>query len=525
MLRTAAPLCLTWLSVVAGLAATAPSVATAQMRVAVERFGGPQGGALRTALISDLEDNGVVVVGRDEMADQAANLGLGGRYSDEDYVQLGQALRVSAFIDGRVSRARRRWALQVRVRNAADGQSLGSAAWGGRTAAALRGIRRNGYERLSGFLSSASAPSAPPPAAPDPITADPGGRPWYAADDPEDPSDDEDEDEDDAEPVEVSRRQDALVLAGLVGTLRRSMATTALVAPCFRGDPSSCGPGVPGAPDDTSATLLTEDRAYASNGLGHMEIGVYGELYPGAFSEDQAVPWFGAVFHFRNAILLSSTGEGCVGESRCPTVDFVDVKTTQRELYFGARGRFRIGEERRSPHLYADLGYGAFLFSLDPADLQLLERSGIVPPINYSYVSVGGGFTYGLVPVYLQAGVSFAYRLGLGVGNDAKRIWGTDTTNSSGLSIGVELRSEAPYVADGAFFSLTVQYFRFTTTFQGQTACQNPNMCETSSLWELWPYTPNTASPEDLSDVRGGLVDPVTDSYLRLSLALGYALR
>src|SRR5690606_21005870 len=102
-------------ALVASQAAAQPGAA---QRVVVESFGGPRGGTTRASLIRSLEENGIVVVPNREVAAARADLGIGRRMSGEDYVELGRALDVSAFIDGRVSRQRRRWSLRVTVRNA-----------------------------------------------------------------------------------------------------------------------------------------------------------------------------------------------------------------------------------------------------------------------------------------------------------------------------------------------------------------------------------------------------------------------
>ena len=171
---------------------------------------------------------------------------------------------------------------------------------------------------------------------------------------------------------------------------------------------------------------------------------------------------------------------------------------------------------RRSPHVSADLGYGLFQFILDPDDLLVLERNSIVAPMDYRYVHIGAGIDYGIVPTYLTAGLRLAYRLGLSVGDDAKRIWGTETSNIGGFLIGLDLRTEAPYIADGVFAMFSFEFFRFSTDFRGQTACSMPDAagsCPSGDLWEPWP-----ASPDLSENVTGGLQNTVDDNYIRLGL-------
>jgi hypothetical protein len=114
-------------------------------------------------------------------------------------------------------------------------------------------------------------------------------------------------------------------------------------------------------------------------------------------------------------------------------------------------------------------------------------------------------------------GARFAYRVGLDVGADARRIWGASTGRPSGLQVGAELRHEMTWLADGAFVAIGVEWFRFTTVFRGQTACRAGSECAEYELWEPWPETGDI--------VDGGIRDPLDDDYLRLTLNIGWAYR
>ncbi len=193
-------------------------------------------------------------------------------------------------------------------------------------------------------------------------------------------------------------------------------------------------------------------------------------------------------------------------------------------MYIGAQGRFRFGEKRGAPMIWANVGYGIFGFLLDTAALQELERPSVIPPIQYSYVHLGAGVSYAFVPVYFTTGLRLAYRAGLDVGDDARAIWGLDTGGSSGFQLGIDLTSEMPYIAEGVFLGLTFEYFMFSTAWRGQTRCIEPSgamgECVDTDPWEPWPY-----DPTDVEIVRGGIADPVNDNYIRLHLTIGYAFR
>lgn len=259
---------------------------TAVQRVVVESFGGPRGGTTRAALVRSLEDNGVVVVPEDEVATARRELGIGRRLSGDDYVQLGRALNASAFIDGRVSRRRRRWAVTITVRNASDGERVGRASWGGRTAASLGGVRRNGYERLSEYLAQTSSPAEPH------VATSAGETPWYARgeDDERPPTD---EPEPPPEPSS-SQRYDSVRFALNAGTLYRWTDTTVQVYQAQRGMIPRDSPMAPTA-------FIEEGRSYRGPGIGHFELGGQLEVYPGAFG-DQPFPYLGALVSFSHSI-------------------------------------------------------------------------------------------------------------------------------------------------------------------------------------------------------------------------------
>ena len=63
-----------------------------------------------------------------------------------------------------------------------------------------------------------------------------------------------------------------------------------------------------------------------------------------------------------------------------------------------------------------------FGFLLDTESLMDLERPSVIPPIQYSFVHHGGGFSYGIVPIYFITGLRLAYRAGLDVGDDAPEV-------------------------------------------------------------------------------------------------------
>lgn len=484
---------------------------SAAQRVVVDSFGGPQGGTTRAALVRSLEENGLVVIPSDEVDAARRQLGLGARMTSAQYVEIGRALRASAFIDGRVSRQRRRWSVTVRVRSASDGEIVGRESWGGRTVASLGAVRRTGYRRLEDHLAATSAlPSA---------QVAPSGRevPWYArGQDDEAPPEEEEETPASSAP---SQRYDSLRFSLRLGTLYRWMDTMVRVYAAQRGLPTS----------DPANDLREEDRAFRAPAPGHFELGGQVELYPGAFG-DQPFPYIGVLVAFSHSIAA-----GAVAPHRTNRGVDVSVPTNQLDFLVGLRGRYRFGPERREPEIHFDVGWGTFNFDLGLAELQQIDPSLVIPPMQHGYVQLGAGIRYGIVPTYLTASLELAYRIGTNIGPDTRNVWGTETAPSNGLVVGIELKSEIPEIAQGVFVGLLFQYFQLTTAFRGQVGCVQPGACSgpvdpgpwaDTRLWEVWPVAvPSGGEPYDINRVVGGPIGDVNDNYIRLQLSLGYAFQ
>ncbi len=480
----------------------APSLpAIAQTRVVVQAFRGPRAGQIRGHVVAALSNEGSIeVVPRSEVQAAAQELGFSpGSLTEEGYTAVAQQLNVSAFIRGRVSRRRRRWSATAVVINGADGTELGRRSWSGRTVSSLGAMRRNAYGRLEPYLSAASSP------APAEATADPGqgeGAWWNGGEGGEGEGGEEEEEEEESEPIDPGSRFDWLSFELLIGTNHRWMEAHARVLNNDRD---------PGGPAE-----LDEIRRYNSAGLGHGEIGFRVGFFPGAVPDDQPVPWFGAFLELRHSLGLTSRGCPQVGACAVDS-DRIDIGTSQFEVYIGAQGRYRFGDERGAPMITADVGYGIFGFNLELDDLALLERPSVIAPTQHNYLHLGVGIEYAFVPVYFTAGTRLAYRAGFGVGNDARAVWGIETGGSSGVQFAIDLRTEMPYIAEGVFLGLTFDYFAFSTTYRGQTACRVEG-CADTDPWEPWPY-----DPANRDDVTGGIAESVTDNYMRLFFRLGYA--
>ncbi|MDQ3034271.1 MAG: hypothetical protein M3Y87_17825, partial [Myxococcota bacterium] len=361
-------------------------------------------------------------------------------------------------------------------------------------------------------LAGASAPGAVRQV---PVAVPAGEEPWYQRREVDDevPGGEDDGEPEPARPA--SSRFDSFRLALSGGSVWRSMQTTASVYAIRRGQPAP----------DPATTLYDESRGYTSSGIGHAELGVEAELYPGALG-DQIFPWLGVLVSFRHSAFLASYGcrrsaAECQGDGR------IQIGTDQLDVSAGLRGRYRFGERRGDFQIFLEALWGMSTFTLDTAALQLIDFDSIIPPMEYQYLAIGGGFEVAPVPDLFVVAARIDYRPGLQIGAKTREVWGVDTGPASGFLLGLELRHEATWLAEGAFAALRFEYFQFTTDFRGQVGCATPSGCPDippdqqymdNALWEPWPVDAS-------GDVVGGIGSGVTDHYVRWGLYLGYAFR
>lgn len=499
---------------------------------------------MRSAWVSALEgDPEFSVVPRSRVLDVARARGDASLASTESLLRVAEDLDLSAYLSGAVRRARRSWTLTVRVRNGRDGEELLRRSVTRRTTTALIAAQRGFFREVRSTLTNARSPiptpplqDAPPeeplhgvPSGPSPhLEADPGRNPAWVADPQRQgaeplhrdapgnvPGPRERTSSDDPAPPPTSRDPNDyswLELTLLGGTQFRSLQGTAIVT-------NDCSPSAgPGCREQGGTPAIAEAREYQSDGIGHGQIGGRLQFFPGAIGEQDSFPWLGVVLEARTSVLLST--ERCRVRARgfdpCGTDDVFDLSTQQTELYGGLRLRKHWAEVPGVPELYADVGYGMFSFAFDYGQLQTVELQSVVPPMRYSYLQLGAGLSWGIVPPYFRLGLRGSYRLGFSVGQEAQEVWGRDTGGATGLGLGVDLISEAPYLVDGLFFQVSVDFFRFSTEFRGQTQCAFLACIPGTDPWERWPTETGSGN------VIGGLREPVDDEYLQVSLAAGY---
>ncbi len=470
-------------------------------RILVAPFQGSRAAPTRALLVQNLSSAGYTVISDAEVASVVSRLGLSSRRSRAEQLAVAAELHASVVIEGRVSRARRSWSLTVRVINGADGGELGSASWGGRSMQAIDGVGRNAAERLGGFIGAGRAATP---------AAESSGEPqWYQAgyhEDTESPIDDEEPGDEPDEPTDVERYDVGRIMVS-GGTLWRSFSTIVDVYAGHHGGAS---------PMDT----IHQERSYSSPGIGHFELGLEGDFYPGALA-DQPFPYLGVIASFRHSLGIVS-----VAESATPGAGDVSLGTDQLDLRVGLRGRYRFGPRRGDFMLFADAGFVMSTFTFDVEALSSVRLDAIIPPMEYYSLELGLGFDVAIVRDALSIAAYGRGRIGVGLGVQTRNVWGIETPAANGFLFGLELRHDAVWIARGLFASLRLEYFQYLTQFRGQAGCYGGDCASgvepwlDTHPWEIWP----TRDPGDpASEVTGGAQDPVPDHNVRWGLYLGYA--
>ncbi|MCA9603091.1 MAG: hypothetical protein KC417_13755 [Myxococcales bacterium] len=462
-----------------------------KVRVAVLRFQGSRAERYRVAVEQGLADDPrLEVVPLSEVERARRSFGIEPRATPSEMVDVAEELRLDAFVAGTASKGSR-IRVKTTVHRAEDGERIGGYAWTLRRHASSRVIRETAAAHLASDIARTGE-----------------GTPWYERGHLSDEQVADVMSETDEE-VSSANRWRWLRLQVVGGTLHRSFGATATVLNNGRE---------PGGP-----AVLKERRAYESGGLGHLEAGVEAEFYPGAIGDSQAFPWLGVLASFRHSIVLSTDSclERTPVNAPCAGADRFELDTSTLDLSFGLRARSRLlGSGWQSLVGHVDLGWRMFAFDMAREDLLRLERYSVIPPLTYQTLFASVGVDYGVAEV-LELGARAGYHLGLGIGRDAREVWGVDSSGGAGLDLGLRARVDmGQWITPGLYVALDASYFNFTSTFRGQTACVNaPCDDDATDRWEPWP-----SDPADPNKVTGGIRESVTDHYYRLSFAISYAL-
>lgn len=460
-------------------------------RVVFFKLEGPMGSRMRDRIVASASDHASLYVV--QLPDVLDATGLRPAAGPSEIAQAKNLVDlVDVAVIGETRKRGRRWQLSVTYLDSKDGSELGKDDWSARRFSGLNVAAREIPERLAGLR--------PPTAA---TENEEGSEAWWDKEGGEETLDDDvDEDAEDAPPSEWSW----LSVAGHIGALRRDLEAVATVVNNGRN---------PSAPANAT---FQERRSYSSKGLGHMEVGILAEVYPGMFLDDP-IPWIGVRARLMYGLFLSTTG--CQDRSDltmpCMEAQQFELDSSQYELYLGARGRYRF-DEVENLTLFADLGWGHFSFGFAEEDLRQLERVSVVPSFGYHYLRASVSGEYQAIPKLLAISAELGAHLGLGIGQQAKEVWGVESSGGSGWLLAIRANSE---VADNVLLGVAFEYMTFSSSFEGQTACIEGDCASNAidTVWEPWP-----SQGGDPNAVVGGIADSVTDHYVRLAISIGTRL-
>jgi TolB-like protein len=369
-------------------------------RVSVLKFQGPSAAAFQAQVSQALKQRSEVeLVPATEVKETAARLG-NSLESDTEYREVGEALELSAYIEGTVVKKARDLQVTVRVRDASSGAVVHEETWA-RRRSKVKTLKPVVWSALGPAIAETSAPTPkakpkPKPTKPEPVAEldeeeeeeeRPRTRPTpRAAEERERPSAAADEDEDDDEAPKARRRggktalHPALVLAVGPRLMWRKLK--------YEGD-----------------TNFNTYRNEAGNPAFNLALSA--QYYPGAHSSTKWYADLGLDVNFDYTLGLKSKQGG------------EELGTTAYDMGIGAIYRIPLGAFE--PRLR--LGYIKQVFEVD------VDENTLLPALDYSAIRLGVGTAINIVESF-AFDVSFAYLLVLGTGELEEPRFGEDVEAS-----------------------------------------------------------------------------------------------
>jgi hypothetical protein len=365
-------------------------------RVAIMKFEGPSAAAFQAQISQGLKQRSEVeLVSASEVKSTASRLG-NSLESDTEYREVGEALELSTFIEGRVVKKARNLVCTVRVRDAGSGAVTHEETWTKRRSQ-VRTIKPTVWSALGSAIGQTSPPTPkakpkPPPSRDvlaeveeeeEPPKARPRPTP-RAVDERERPprrrDDDDDEEERPRRAAGKSASHPALVLAVGPRLMWRKLKYTG----------------------DTNFNSYNNEA-----GKPAFNLSLSAQYYPGAHSSTAWYSDLGLDLNFDYTIGLKSKQ------------DNQELSTTAYDLGVGAIYRIPLGDFE--PRLR--VGYVQQVFDVDVGEGTLL------PAVSYSALRLGAGTVVNIAESF-ALDVSFAYLLVLGTGDLEKPIYGEDVDTS-----------------------------------------------------------------------------------------------
>jgi TolB-like protein len=449
-----------WVVFAAALVSYGSAAAQDAKRVAVLDFTGPSAGAVQAQVSQGLKARSELelVSGR-EVKSTADRLG-NSLESATEYKEVGEALELSAFVEGTVEKRGRNLQANVTVRNASTGEVIHEETWSKRRSG-LKTIKPEVWKKLGPAIQESSAPvkskQKPSKAKPKPVEIEEEEpAPVARADEEEEeetprptrrrrPQREEEEEEAEEKPTRSARSSNKSVL---------HPALTVLLGPrimwrtlSYQGD--------------------TNLNSYKSNDEGSpsFNLALGAQYFPGAHASDAWYSDLGLDVDLDYAIGLKSKQAG------------KELKTTAYEVGAGLIYRIPLGDF--VPRIR--VGYIKHVFDVD------VPATVLLPAIDYTAIRLGLGTAINLVE-WLSLDVGFAYLPVLGTGELSEKRYGDKVDTSAWeAGAGVLVRLKDAY---GVRAGLDFRRYKYDFGLSNNVAIQLPT--------------------------KG------TDSYLRLTVAFVY---
>jgi hypothetical protein len=492
--------------VLVAAALTASPDASAQDRVAVLGFSGPQGPAARNGVVRALREECEVVDVR-EWQQAAQKLGARGSSADA-LARVAAELGVKAIVSGGVNRVGRQFSLSVIVRDGADGSQIGregrsmsSAAHAGGAGSALG---RRILELVREARGASGGGSRPPP-------EDEGDEP-----EPEEPPEDEEEpEEEDYSNIEEERppgferegdrevRQAADAEDVARGGRTRGRERERANEPAREREPGQSSPDgwlefgleINGASRTFSVPI---DQTIDNSGRSEArfessvfpEIGARLSFYPGGIFTDNWAAGIGIDGSFHHHLFLRVLNRRRNEE----------VESEEYAFTVGVNYRIVLGNADRGLTLWPRVGFGRFSFFLGDVG------NDIVPPFVYDHIYIGLNAYIPIATRYVGIDMGADYLAVLSIGPHATAAYNASgqlpTTHGFQILIGL-----SGQIVAGLRWRLGFEMLGFISEHQG--------------VGQGWGYDPTTRI--DTPSGRGiRTMDKATDIFFRLMPQLSY---
>jgi hypothetical protein len=379
------------IGLIAGLAVISPNLVSAQTRVVVREFKGPNAKQVQGAVESVLEDHDIELVPAKRATTTAHRTGAD-LDSESGRVRVAKKLKVRAFIEGRTKTVKKKIQLELVVLGGSDGMPAGEF----KTAQAKSALNKDVKAHLWAAISDALTGTAPASSA--------GPENEFV-----------EETAPAAKPGKATAKHAAVVQAPIE---KEPDQETAEAAPQPKDEEASAeqeeaGSGQRPSPLDVNLGLRLGTRSFGYNdslpGLRGYDLGLSPSLGLRAH-------WY-PVAHFSDGVLanigLDLRGEFMVG---------VTSKNTAGQKFSTSSHAFGLGVRGRLPLDKLELGlvagWGQHAFSLANSD----NVDPGVPDVNYNFIRTGIDAHYQFMP-WLGMEAKFSYLIGLSLGELGGKAW------------------------------------------------------------------------------------------------------